>query len=263
MVGMGFWMLLGLAILAYIIGGIVNFFAGLIAGRFIGWDAPFTARARYLGARFLDHRLWMMLVGVVALFFTGFVITKIPQQFFPNSDSDFAMIRVSMVPGTTLEQTDEVISTIAARMQEEQEVSLALGIANEGSGMIRLVFKPDRERTSLEFTRELGPVLQDIPDARVNFQDQDGGGGGGGSGRAINVMLSGSDPERLDEAANALVEQMGTVEGALGPESNGDVAAGLAADVERAPHGAVASLEHADRRIPDLDAKTIPVLGME
>ncbi len=220
----GFGMLLLLALAAYLLGGLVNFILGLIAGLVIGYDSTaFTARARYLGARFLDHRVWMMLVGVFALLFTGFVGTRIPTQFFPNSDSDFAMIRIAMVPGTTLEQTDEVVQRVAARMQEEQEVALALGIANEGSGMVRLVFKPDRERTSLEFTRELGPVLQDIPDARVNFQDQDGGGGGGGSGRAINVMLSGSDPERLEEAANALVEQMGTVEGAVGPRIDLDL----------------------------------------
>ncbi|MXO70585.1 efflux RND transporter permease subunit [Alteraurantiacibacter buctensis] len=208
---------LGTAILAYLIGGVVNFILGLIAGRFIGYDAnAFVARSRYLAARFLDHRLWMMGVGLVALGFTGFVITKIPQQFFPNADSDFAMIRVSMVPGTTLEQTDEVISTIAARMQEEQEVSLALGIANEGSGMIRIVFKPDRERDSLTFQRELTPYLQSVPDARANFQES-GPGAQGGTGRAISIMLSGSDPVALEQAANALVEQMQGVEGAVGP----------------------------------------------
>lgn len=215
--GWSFGSLLGTAILAYLIGGVVNFVLSLIVGRFTGYDANlFTARARYLGARFLDHRVWMMLVGVVALGFTGFVLTKIPQQFFPNSDSDFAMIRVSMVPGTTLEQTDEVISAIAARMQQEQEVSLALGIANEGSGMIRIVFKPDRERDSLTFQRELTPWLQAVPDARANFQES-GPGAQGGTGRAISIMLSGSDPVVLEQAANDLVEQMAGVEGAVGP----------------------------------------------
>jgi multidrug efflux pump subunit AcrB len=213
----GFGMIMLLAPVAYLIGGLINFLLGLIVGAVIGYESTaFTARARYLAARFLDHRVWMMLVGIFALGLTGFVGSLVPTQFFPNSDSDFALIRVAMVPGTTLEQTDDVVQRVAARMEQEQEVALALGIANEGSGMVRLVFRPDRERTSLDFTRELGPVLQDIPDARVNFQDQDGGGGGG-SGRAITVMLSGSDPDRLEEAANALVEQMGTVAGAVGP----------------------------------------------
>jgi multidrug efflux pump subunit AcrB len=215
--GPSFWLVIGGLLAAYLIGGLVNFLIGLLMGMVRGYDSSaFTARARYLGARFLDHRVWMMLVGIFALGMTGFIGSKVPMQFFPNSDSDFAMIRVAMVPGTTLEQTDDVIQRVAARMSQEQEVDLALGIANQGSGMVRLVFKPDRERTSLEFTRELGPVLQAIPDARVNFQDQDGGGGGG-SGRAITVMLSGSNPEALSGAAEALVEQMQGVPGAVGP----------------------------------------------
>ncbi|MCL6249889.1 efflux RND transporter permease subunit [Altererythrobacter sp. KTW20L] len=220
--GMSGWLIAAIVLAAYVVGGFVNFLIGLIAGFFMGYDSTrFTARARYLGARFLDHRVWMMGVGIGALGLTAFVASSIPSQFFPNSDSDFAMVRINLVPGTTLEQTDEVVSRVAARMSEEQEVALALGIANEGSGMVRLVFKPDRERTSLEFTRELGPVLADVPDARVNFQDQ--GPGGGGTGRAISIMLSGSNPVALEEAANTLAEQMQGVAGAVGPRVEVDL----------------------------------------
>ena len=88
---------------------------------------------------------------------------------------------------------------VAARLSEEQEVALALGTANEGSGRISLVLRDDRVRTSIDFEREMTPVLQDIPDARVNFQNRQGGGGG--TGRAISIMLAGSDPELLYETA--------------------------------------------------------------
>src|SRR5690606_35914796 len=141
---------------------------------------------------------------------TGVLFSSIPQQFFPAADSDFSMVRVSMVPGTTLRQTEEVVEDIAERLRQEPEVALALGIVNEGSGMVRLVFHPDRARTSVEFERQLTPMLQDIPDARVDFQDQQGGGG---TGRAISIMLSGSDPEQLDAAANTLAEQMQEIDG--------------------------------------------------
>ena len=215
--GPSVWLVLGALLVCYIVGGLVQFIAGLLIGRVTGYDATtFTARSRYLAARFLDHRVWMMLVGIFALGFTGFVITRLPQQFFPVSDSDFAMINVKMVPGTTLEQTEDVINRVAARLSQEQEVALALGIANEGSGMIRLVFKPERERTSVEFTREMTPVVQGFADARINFQEQSPGGGQG-TGRAISIMLSGSDPVALATTANTLAEQMQEIDGAVAP----------------------------------------------
>jgi multidrug efflux pump subunit AcrB len=177
---------------------------------------------RRLGARMFDHRVWMMGIGALALLFTGTLFYVLPTQFFPNNDSDFAQIGVNMVPGTTIQQTEEVVDAIAARMQQEPEVALALGIAREGNGNVRLVFKPDRARTSMEFERQLAPVLQNIPDARVNFRDQQGGGGGG-SGRSINIMLSGSDPVTLQGAANTLVAQMAEVEGAVAPRIERDL----------------------------------------
>lgn len=212
------WMLVP----AYVVGGFVNFVIGMLIGRIIGYETThFTARVRYLSARFLDHRVWMMLLGIAALGFSVVVGMNIPQQFFPNGNSDFSRISVAMVPGTTLEQTEVVVDQITSRLSQEQEVDLALGIANEGSGRISLVLSKDRVRTSLEFEQEMTTVLQDIPDARVNFQNQQGGGGG--TGRAISIMLSGSDPEKLNDAANILVEQMAAVDGALAPRIDYDL----------------------------------------
>ncbi len=215
------WILLML-LAGYLVGGLVNFIFGLLLGRFIGYETSlFTRRARYLGARFLDHRVWMMLTGVVALGLTIVLFVNLPQQFFPDEDSDFSRITVEMVPGTTLEQTEAVIDQIAARMREEQEVALALGVAREGSGVIRLVLKSDRERPSTEFEEELTPVLQTFPDARVNFENQQGGGGG--TGRAISIMLAGSDPTQLNRTAQILVEQMQSVRGAIAPRIDYDL----------------------------------------
>ncbi len=169
-------------------------------------------------ARLRDHRLWMMGVGFGALGLTVMLVLVIPKQFFPTSDIDFSMVQVEMVPGTTLEQTEEVIDRIAAMMEQEQEVELALGIVSEGSGMVRLVLSDDRERSSIDFERQMTPVLQSIPDARVYFQDQQGPRGGGDtSGRAITIMFAGSDPELLGQAASTLVEQIRTVPGAVAP----------------------------------------------
>ncbi len=208
---------------AYVLGALVNTAIGAWAGQAKPEEDHnhFIRRARYVAARYLDHRVWMMLLGVASLGLTILIAVNVPMQFFPTQDSDFSTVRVNMVPGTTLEQTEAVVDKIANDLSEEQEVQLALAIAREGSGTVRLVLGEDRIRNSQDFERELTPYLQEIPDARVNFQDQQGGGGG--TGRAISIMLAGSNPEALNGAAAELVRQMETVEGAVAPRIDYDL----------------------------------------
>ncbi len=205
-------------IASWVAGGltrlVLTFLTGLVGGDFHRW---FENRMARLRARFLDHRVWMMGVGVGALAMTVFSMYALPKQFFPETDSDFSLARIEMVPGTTLEQTEEVIGAVAARLEQEQEVALALGIVNEGSGLIRLVLRPDRERDSLQFEREMTPILQRFPDARINFQDQSGPGGGSATGRAISIMLAGSDPETLNASGELLAQQMRDIPGVVAP----------------------------------------------
>lgn len=213
--------LLWWAIPAYLVGGTINVLIGTLLGRLMGYDRfGYFNRARYLAARLRDHRIWMMLIGVASLGLTVLIGAISPQQFFPDGDSDFSRIDVNMVPGTTLEQTEAVLDDVAERIAQEQEVLDILVIAREGSGFLRIVLREDRVRSSLEFERELTPLLQEFPDARVNFMNQQGGGG---TGRAISIMLSGSDPERLNESASTLVQQIESVDGAVAPRVDLDL----------------------------------------
>ena len=187
-----------------------------LGGDFSAW---YRNRMDRLRARFVDHRVWMMGVGLGALVMTVLMIAVLPKQFFPNTDNDFSLVSVEMVPGTTLERTEAVIDAISERMLEEQEVALALGTVFEGSGTINLVLEPKgvRERKSLEFERDMGPVLQQFPDARINFRELNGPGNGDGTGRAISIMLAGSEFDVLNGVAETLAEQMADVPGAVAP----------------------------------------------
>ncbi len=154
----------------------------------------------------LGHRRWMMGIGVAALALTGYLFTAIPMQFFPTVNTDFSRISIEMVPGTTLERTEEVSDQVVTIINKEPEVQTALQSIREGNGRIFITLKPDRARTSIEFEKALASQMQGIPDARVNFQSQQGPGGG--TGREVSVMLSGSDPKLLGDTAAKLVEQM-------------------------------------------------------
>ena len=98
---------------------------------------------------------------------------------------------------------------MAAIVRARPEPESVLERISEGNARIFVTLKKNRVKSSLDFERELTPVLQKVPDARVTFQALNGGGGGGGgTGGPISVMLAGSDPKLLEDTANKLVEQM-------------------------------------------------------
>ena len=61
-------------------------------------------------------------------------------------------------------------------------------LATEGNGRAMIMLKEDRTTTSQQFENQLTPVLQQIPDARVAFQNMIGrqGGSGGAVGRGAS-----------------------------------------------------------------------------
>lgn len=169
----------------------------------------------------LGHRRWMMGIGALALVLTVVLLVVLPKQFFPDGNTDFSRVRIEMVPGTTLERTREVANEAAAIIEKQPEVETALQSVREGSANMFITLKEDRARTSQEFEEDLTPQLTKIADARVTFQAN--GPGGGGSGRDVSVMLSGSDPKKLDQTAATLVEQMKTVPELRAPRISADL----------------------------------------
>ena len=178
---------------------------------------------RRMAARLRDHRLWMIGIGLGALGLTAALFVVIPMQFFPSVNSDFSMIRVEMVPGTTLQQTEKIADQVAAIVNQRPEVEAALERISEGNARIFITLKTDREKTSQQFERELTPLLQKIADARVTFQEMNQAGPPGGSGRPITVMLSGSDPKLLEATAATLIEQMSALPEVVAPRINADM----------------------------------------
>ncbi|HVR89963.1 MAG TPA: efflux RND transporter permease subunit [Novosphingobium sp.] len=188
--------------------------------RFPAWYAYMDRRYQ---ARLRDHRVWMMGTGLGALVVTVVMFMSIPSEFFPTTNSDFSMIRIETVPGTTIEQTEAIADKVAAVVSKRPEVDAALERIQEGNARVFITLKAEREKTSMEFERELTPLLQEIPDARVTFQDQNSGGPGGGTGRPISIMLSGSDSKLLDETAAKLVEQMKGLKQVVAPRIAADM----------------------------------------
>ncbi len=221
-----FGLLFGLPI-SFVLGCSITALFGSLIGRFaavpddrgfFGWSLFWVRR---FWARMFDHRIWMMGIGLFSLILSGVLFASIPAQPFPEVNQDTSQIAIEMVPGTTLEQTDAVADSVAAIVAKRPEVERIQQRVREGNGRLFISLKKDREVTSQEFERELTPILQNIPDARITFQ-QFNQVGPGGIGRPISVMLTGADSVLLEKAATQLVEQMKGVPGIVAPRIAAD-----------------------------------------
>jgi multidrug efflux pump subunit AcrB len=185
---------------------------------YLAWNRFWAQR---LGARLRDHRVWMLGLAFFALVISGLLFAVLPQQLFPEQNSDYSRITIEMVPGTTLKQTEVVSDRIAALVKARPEVERVQQRISEGAGAVFITLKSDRDKTSQEFEREMTPLLQQVPDARVNFQAIFQAGPPG-LGRPISVMLTGADSVALETAATTLVAQMRDVPGVVAPRIAAD-----------------------------------------
>jgi multidrug efflux pump subunit AcrB len=176
---------------------------------------------RYVGLlRWSIRNRWKTMgIGVVALVATVLSFAKLPMTFQPNINANSSQIQIELAPGTTLEQTALVANRVAAMLQRAPEVSNAFADIQVGSANVFLTLNRNRKRTSTEFERAYAPALRAIPDARINFASQNGGG----AGRDLNVTLVGDDPDKLNEAAVSIINQMRTLPEIREPRINGDL----------------------------------------
>ena len=177
----------------------------------------------------LDHRLATMVTGAVAfgvtvLLFMGIpgLVKPIPLTFEPTTNSDYSEIRVELVPGATLRQTELVADRVREMLGAAPEVAEAFSRIQVGSANIYLTLRSDRSMTSIEFERSWAARLAQIPDARVNFASQSNGGPGN-TGRDITITLGGDDPAQLAAQANKIVAEMRTLPELRAPRFNGDL----------------------------------------
>ncbi|MCP5380182.1 MAG: efflux RND transporter permease subunit [Novosphingobium sp.] len=226
--GMGGWGLILAAALAPVALPAVVMLAGR-ALRTIVWRlGAFGTWLDYamgkIAAYMRDHRFYAFCGGVYALVLTIALLAGSPQQFQPDSDADSARVSVELVPGTTIEETERVTGELTDLVEARSEVAETTQVVREGSATIYVNLSPDRKMTSVDFVRSLASQLQTYPDARINVASMAPSGGAGvGTGRDITVMLTGSDPDKLQEAAQQVVEQMRGIRQLVAPRLDADL----------------------------------------
>jgi multidrug efflux pump subunit AcrB len=166
-----------------------------------------------------DHRWWTMGIGALAFLTTIGAFLTLPFEFQPPQNNDFSQVRIQLVPGATLDQTADVADRAAAVVgADTADVQSAMQSVSVGSAKIFITLRKDRVHTSVEFERMMLPKLNQIADARINFQSQSGGGG-----RDISILLASDDPDKLDAVANTLAGQMRGIPDIVAPRVEGDL----------------------------------------
>ena len=185
--------------------------------RAIAFKASAGPRKAWL-ARTLDHRVWVVGMGFVSFVLTIFAFSQLQFVFQPTINTDYSQVKIEMVPGSTLRQTEAVADEVSTRLRRAPEVAAAFAEVNVGNAMIYITLNKERAKTSVEFDREMAGKLTTVPDARVTFQSQ-----GGGLGRDVTLMLAGSDPVLVNRTAAKIVEEMSGLPQLRAPRIDGDI----------------------------------------
>ncbi|KQS03931.1 ABC transporter permease [Sphingomonas sp. Leaf357] len=178
----------------------------------------------------LRHRWSAVVAGVVAFTMTIALMIGLPKTFNPDRDLDSSTALVTMVPGTTLAETQVVVNRVADLFRRQPDVDHVYSRAFVGNGRVTAMYKKPKSLTSSQFERQLAPQLATIPDARVSFRAQ---GGWGNNARQLSIVLGGDDPKQLTQTALKLVGEMAKVPGLIAPRIEGDL---LRPEIVITPH---------------------------
>ncbi len=163
----------------------------------------------------LDHRKTAL--SIVALIFVGSLalLTMLPTGFLPAGDSNLSTLKVTLPPGTRLEETARISDELSRKIKERSEVDSVLATAdnlNRVDLLIKLRPRKDREISRKEFELSLRPLLAETPDIQATFASEQGA-------KDLSIYLTSDDAEALTRAVRQLEKEMRAMPGLVNVQS--------------------------------------------
>lgn len=163
----------------------------------------------------LDHRKTAL--AVVALIFVGSIalLTMLPTGFIPTSDSNLSTLKISLPPGTRLEETARISDEMTRKIGQRPEVDSVLATAeslNQVDLLIKLRPRKERELDRKSFELSLRPLLAETPDIRATFASEQGA-------KDLSIYLTSDDPQALTQAVRQLEKEMRAMPGLVNVQS--------------------------------------------
>ena len=157
------------------------------------------------------HYFITVLAGLAIFAASIWSIRLLPQGFLPAQDSARSLLAMELPPGTQLAFTEQVTEEIVARLRKRAEVRSVFvdgGRVPPGTLEVRraaLIInytpKHDRKITQRELELSIGNELENVPDIRFWFLDENGL-------RAISLVVTGPDGSIVSNVAAELATQM-------------------------------------------------------
>lgn len=174
--------------------------------------------------RALNFRIRLLLTVTLVLFFAVFLFRFVGGEFMPTLDEGYLTISIEMPAGSSLDETDRVLRTIEDMLEDLPEtVSILSSVGGpnlgveDGTIILKIVPKHEREMGILEYANYLSPMLATIPDATIRVSVS---GGEEDSGSDIELNLTGPDMEMLESLSTEIFDSVSTVRGLAGLKSS-------------------------------------------
>ncbi len=159
----------------------------------------------------VKHYLITVLIGFGIFAASIWSITLLPQGFLPAQDTARSLLAMELPPGSQLAYTEKVTEEIVARLRKRPEVRSVFvdgGRVPPGTFEVRraaliINYTPKTERkiTQRELELEISQELENVPDIRFWFLDENGL-------RAISLVVTGVDSNIVSNVASELANQM-------------------------------------------------------
>jgi multidrug efflux pump subunit AcrB len=157
------------------------------------------------------HYLITVLIGFGIFAASIWSIALLPQGFLPAQDSARSLLAMELPPGTQLAFTEKTTEEIVARLRKRPEVKSVFvdgGRVPPGTFEVRraaliinYTAKHDRNITQRELELSIGTELENVPDIRFWFLDENGL-------RAISLVVTGTESGIVSNVAAELATQM-------------------------------------------------------
>jgi len=172
-------------------------------------DGPVLRTLMAVLAWTLRHRGLTLLMGLGVFAGSIFSATLLPTEFIPASDVGRSQITIELPPGATVSETEAAARMISQRIGAVPEVrSVFVNGGEDDVAKAKLMVnygpKEERERSSFVIEDELKRDLSQVPDLRINFQNEEGNAD-------LQVSVLGDSEEGAAEAAERLMAAMKTL----------------------------------------------------